>query len=345
MGLDRDLLATTDARIDRLLVELERLGCDTPTATDDDLLHQIEAAIAPLRLPPDWRRFWERVDPATIGILLIPWLAGLDQSLAAWAGRDEEDPDTPPRALFPIQFIWQFDVELESAGGRGGAIFQTPNGLEYWRRFENFGDWMDVVVMALQRDLIEVMPANFKGAARGRLSATPFQELVDAIRAGRRTPPPAGPFPAPPSWPASWKAQGVPVAETLRGATLTVREILDAAPAGVLVGTVEVALHRLEGNSRGTMAAAADQTGIMMVWIPSSLPRYRSLGKAYERFELDVRSPPDEGIVLFDEASTGTGSESVWLGALPHALAIAVRPMWGTWHRAEPGPPPLAWWS
>lgn len=115
-------------------VALDRLNralglCDVPRpATPATLqpLADVEAAIAPLRLPEEVAAFWRSVDPWTVRAFPPVPFYRVEELSSAWRLQvDTVEFDHPP-VLFPISYdshVYR-GVELDDADRRGGAVFE-----------------------------------------------------------------------------------------------------------------------------------------------------------------------------------------------------------------------------
>lgn len=147
------LVMQIDSAIDRLIAALERAGAPTPLAPRDlDVLHQIEASIAPLALPTEVRAFWTRVDPATIAIAPYPPPTSPAFALDSWTESADEFSMMVPKVLFPIarESHGHLMVELESDGGAAGTVFECGYGGPFHRRFDSVADWLGQIAALVE---------------------------------------------------------------------------------------------------------------------------------------------------------------------------------------------------
>lgn len=84
-----------DNTIDILLDTLALAGVDPPRPSDPAVLEEIAAAIKPLYLPADLRRFWERVDPDTLRVAVYPAFCAPRFALESWRSARREFPEQP----------------------------------------------------------------------------------------------------------------------------------------------------------------------------------------------------------------------------------------------------------
>lgn len=116
-------------------------------------IEALEFEIAPLRLPAELREFWTRVDPRTLRVKPYPTITTPEFALDAWeAARDMEHL---PLALVLVgcQSHECVAVELDVAGGDGGALFEyfISAGDGFTRRYERLADWLEDIAQQLER--------------------------------------------------------------------------------------------------------------------------------------------------------------------------------------------------
>ena len=117
---------TIDEAIDALADALAEAGVDPPTAPDEPPdLDAIAAAIAPMSLPGQVRRWWERVDPWTMRAWSYPAPIRWNFALDTWIQHRDEFPEIAPRSLFLVGYAsWTcMSVELDSPLNAGVSRF------------------------------------------------------------------------------------------------------------------------------------------------------------------------------------------------------------------------------
>jgi hypothetical protein len=113
-----------DEKIMRLTQGLREKGVEPPEPPEDTkVLKEIDAAVAPLRLPAEVRRFWELVDPCSLRIEPYPHLTSPQVALELWQEQVADSPGVVPRVLFPIAYESHLFTFVEVHGDDGGALF------------------------------------------------------------------------------------------------------------------------------------------------------------------------------------------------------------------------------
>jgi hypothetical protein len=135
-----------DESIDALAEALRNSGVDPPHApAEPPDLDAVEAAIAPMSLPADVRRWWERVDPWSVRAWAYPTLTSCDFALDTWVQHRDEFPGQAPRSLFLVGYeSWAcMSVELDSPLGAGRALFEWRlDGSSFYLRYHSLGGWL-----------------------------------------------------------------------------------------------------------------------------------------------------------------------------------------------------------
>jgi hypothetical protein len=148
-----------DGAIEELASCLIRHGWPAPRPPEDlDALYRLTAEIAPLGLPADVRRFWERVAPETIAARPSPTWQGPDAALSSWMQDRDDFKDAHPLALLEIGYTSHecMSVELEVDDEAGGALYQwNLVGTHFNRCFASIGDWIAHVCRVMDRGLSE----------------------------------------------------------------------------------------------------------------------------------------------------------------------------------------------
>jgi len=288
MGIDRS--------IDALIAALEAADVEPPRAPADlEVLEQIATAIAPLRLPADLRRFWERIAPATLRAEVFPPFCDPRFALQSWQSARQQFPGQPA-ILFLVGYEnWScMSIELDGVDSEGGTLFQW--GLEdgdFYLGHRRLGDWLVRIA-----DLIGAGSYQRRTGQRGA-----SLEIVDewsetpaaALRAGGSRHPIYGEATAVPrepiNWPAHWqRAAGIEPSDIPeRGASLTIAELLASDPASELRATIAGRVLTLAGGA-DVCVRVSDGTETITVLCPAPVT---ALGPVVgESFEFDVVVPP-----------------------------------------------------
>ncbi|MGI9609174.1 MAG: hypothetical protein ACR2NL_02665 [Acidimicrobiia bacterium] len=237
---------------------------------------QIDAEIAPLRVPDELRAFWSAWDPGTIK---RPALDGFIP-LVDIVERREMDIPPAPAILLPIADwtharIW---MELSSSDHPGGRVFHSYHD-ETQVRLWAFGisGLLDLLSEAFERDLID----DRRGGLHGRHMDALIEEMLDE-QVGRDVP---RLFEAVDrsKFPAHWlDAEGLPPDHfELRGATHTVRSFrlereTSARLSATLVGTYQTSVGG--GPLEGCVGTFEDETGMLQVFVPQLTGLVGSVG-------------------------------------------------------------------
>ncbi|MGN6188204.1 MAG: hypothetical protein ACTHOE_04850 [Conexibacter sp.] len=185
-------------------------------------LAEINATVAPLRLPEQLVRFWQLVDPASLRATVFPRFVDPPFALRHWRTQREELPNLEPRNLLLVGYeswncMW---IELDDQEGRGGTLFDGRLDADaFWRRYNSLADWLARIL-----ELIAVGSVDEWGRAED-----PYLRIVDpdddrALAAPRELPP--SPVyrdqveigRAPLEWPVRWqRASGINPADAEPG--------------------------------------------------------------------------------------------------------------------------------
>src|SRR5688572_4393360 len=217
-----------DEALDELNRALTDAGLPRPSPPPDRRdLEALEAAVAPMRLPADVRRFWERVDAQTLMVIPCPELRGPDLALTNWRMSPNEHRGRAPLVEIAYENHHCMAAELDVGDMPGGALFEffLDDG-GFVRRFNGIAEWLTHI-----RRLIEMGNAFRREAPHGpylmvpdprreaeerELRPLPGRHAVhgDVTEVGRDVL----------EWPAHWQhAAGLrPEDLTLRGATHTI---------------------------------------------------------------------------------------------------------------------------
>jgi hypothetical protein len=331
-----------DVSIDALCDALARAGVGAPhEGADAAHLDRIDAAIAPLRLPLQLRRFWERVDPATLRVWAFPQPVGAEFALDSWIEQREEFPGMAPAALFLVGYeSWNcMSVELVSPLGEGGSLFEWR--LEdggFYLRYHQLSDWLDRITSL-------VLDGSFE---RRVGAAGPVLHLQDPV-AGLALAAPRGKLPPHPvygdatsiprevrRWPVHWqRLSGIDPGDIRpRGATHSIAEVLASDSADPLEATIAGRVEDLAAWEGVTRVRVSDGTGVLAINCSAAVT---ALGPACgEEFEFDVIVPSGErreptglsGMLPTDDPVREVSQRLMArYGGPAGAIATAVRPM------------------
>jgi hypothetical protein len=284
-----------DESIDALAETLEQAGVDPPAPpTDPPDWDAIAAAIEPMSLPADVRRWWERVDPWTMRAWAYPEPTRWDFALDTWIQHRDEFPGIAPRSLFLVGYTsWAcMSVELDSALSPGGSLFEWR--LEdggFYLRYHDLAGWLERITSLVAAGEFERRDAPETGP---RL----LLEDPDAMLPMSRLPGPGTPNPVhgelsrydrhPLTWPAHWRElSGIPPEVVKpRGASHTIGEVHARNPQHEFEATVRGRVTALSGSGSSWYARVADGTGTLRVTCPGGTT---ALGPVMGReFEFDL---------------------------------------------------------
>lgn len=287
-----------DTSIDALCDALVAAGVDGPRGpADAALLDQVEAAIAPLRLPPQLRAFWQRIDPATLKVLAFPQPIGPAFAYDTWKQHREEFPGLASAALILVGCeSWNcMSVELDSPLGEGGALFEWRlDGSDFYLRYHQLSDWLDHITALLREGAYE----RREGVGR-RVLYVRDPEAGMALAAPRRPLPPHARYGdassiarSPRHWPDRWQRLSGIQPDDLKphGATHTVAELLASNPETRLDATIAGRVVDLGSFGSTTRARVSDGTAEIAINCPAAVT---SLGPVCgHEFEFDLVVPP-----------------------------------------------------
>jgi hypothetical protein len=288
-----------DSALDRLVAALAAAGMPPPRAPESMVpLDELERAIAPLRLPDDLRRFWQRVDPLTMGFRTWPEIGRPEDALVAWRMEHDEFPGQNPGALVQIAYTSQscMCVELDVGDIGGGALFASyiPDG-EYERRFNGLGAWLADIAGHVEGG--RFVRCEYPGQL---YLAVPDQE-TEELEEAQRTPPAPHPVHGDVvhigsdilDWPEHWqRATGLDAADLeLRGATHTIAELLSLPSAQRTRATIVGRVVHLLGSGATIRVRVDDGSAAIEVVCPAATTM---LGPSIDDwFEFDVVVEPD----------------------------------------------------
>ncbi len=286
-----------DRSIDALIEALEAADVEPPRApADREVLEQIATAIAPLCLPADVRRFWERIDPGTLRADVFPTLREPRFALETWQREREEFPQLPAILFLMGYESWScISVELDGVDSAGGALFQwSLDGGDFHLGYHELGDWLARIADLVRAGSYE-RHAHRDGGAALRIVDEWDEIRSAALRAGGVRHPIYGEATAVPrdpiAWPAHWqRAVGIESADIApRGATATVAELLASDPASEARATIAGRVLSLAGGV-DTCVRVSDGTETITVLCPAAVT---ALGPVVgESFEFDVVVAP-----------------------------------------------------
>jgi hypothetical protein len=183
-GVREDPIERVDRVIERLDGALRTAGFDPlAPASEPESVGEVERPLAPYTLPPDLRRFWDRVDFS--GLRVTGWTLPepRDPRPALEAHRqnlEEAQLLFGPPLLFPIARISgdQWSIELVSRWGPGGTVFSQDTGADERQiEYASFNDLLEVYVELkhpLYGDSREIAadPARWPSTGSRRLGST-----------------------------------------------------------------------------------------------------------------------------------------------------------------------------
>jgi hypothetical protein len=248
-------------------------------------VERIVAEIAPLRLPADLARLWQRVDPSSLAELSpYPHPSGLVFALEGWMATRDDFPGLHPLLLFPFGYEdhgWLL-VELEDGAGSGGPMYElTVGGPGFTLVHPGLCDYLELRAEFVEQGRYAIEAED--GGTWLHFDPDDAWPLACVERAGGVTtvPPLAG------GWPEPWlAADGIgPETVRLRGADTTVRDLL-ADRDDEHLATIRGRVVGLFMTGDGTHATVDDGTGVVEVRCP---PATRHFGPVIRgEFEFDV---------------------------------------------------------
>jgi hypothetical protein len=317
-----------------LVAALAAAGVEAPSPpADTAILAEIDAAIAPLRLPADVRRFWELVDPPTLRIAVFPTLRSPELALQTWRAARKEYPGLEPAILFMLAYeSWTYmSVELDGPHGEGGALFGwgNPDG-DFTLRYARLGDWLADLARLIEEGSYEPLEYETGRWLRVLQRAGAEAKPSHPRYAGRET------LPRDPlEWPEHWlRAAGLePAAIAPQGATHTIAQVLASDPAVELRATIAGRVTAIAGIGDVANARVSDDSATIDIACPTAIT---ALGPAVgERYEFDLSIAPGARSQPTVPASEETDDAvqsltKAWQAKYPLAariFATAVRPI------------------
>ena len=291
-------LVDLDRELDRLLAALEAAGAPSPAPpVGPETIVAFEKLLAPLELPRELRRLWERVNPGGMPVAPFPESGeGMldtefaDPAFSWWACRRQiDDPGVIPEILFCVSHVstrFRF-VELGGTHGPGGAVYEWQRGgSDFSPCFSSIASWLAAVA-----DELEAGPYRTIG---DRGQAAVFMD-PDRYAERARLPDAAVINRSPDSWPDAWRAASR-LFDTRRRpnpADRSVSELLWASEKRV-EGTVAGVVERRLWSERGTRVFICDGTGLLDAWCDAAVPAEWMLRlRTFRTFEADVVVGPD----------------------------------------------------
>jgi hypothetical protein len=331
-----------DRSLDALSAALEAAAVAPPNEpASSEPLDRVEPAIAPLRLPADLRRFWERIDPTTLNLWAFPQPVKPEFALDSWRQGREEFPGQMPAVLFLVGYeSWNcMSVELDSPLGEGGALFQWR--LEdggFYLRYHRLTDWIDRMT-----DLVSTRQFVRRDGHSGPILHLQDPETALALSAPRGKLPPHQVYGGATSidrdrrrWPGHWqRLSGLNPADIApRGPTHSIAEVLNSDPALILEATIAGRVEALAGSGNMTRVRVNDGTGVIAISCPAAVT---ALGPGRGRsFEFDVLVPagarqrpadPDALVKTGEAVRDLSNYYQARYGGPAGAVATAIRPL------------------
>jgi hypothetical protein len=304
-----------------------------PESLDD--LEELEAEIAPLRLPEDVRRFWTKVDAWTLPVSPHPTIVSPEAALVLWRQSRDEFRSLQPLVLLEVGYESHvcMSVELDVGAIRGGALFEwaVDHPFGFTRRFDGIADWLGYIADLLRQGLYRRLEGN-----DGPVWLVPGHENLEAELALRPTPAVqiSGDIL---EWPRHWqRVNGVHDEDLrLRGATHTVAEVLASPPDAELCATIAGRVIDYAGGGMGAYVRVDDGTGCLNVSCPAETTLVGPRNGEWNEFDIVV--PPGVRHVPVDPDTAAEGIEDdvervtavlmARYGGPAGATAEAVRPM------------------
>lgn len=276
-------------------------------------LEQLEAELAPLRLPEQVRELWTRVDVATVRIFPYPHFTTPEAALQGWWMVRDQFTALQPLALLNVGYESHacMSVELEVGDIEGGALFEwfvsEPSGFD--RRYNALADWLsDVANLIVRGQYLRL------GSDRGPRLLVPDPADTDAVRAARPLP---GTHPVHGEvlhiggdlfdWPEHWQRANGLLPEDMRprGATHTVAEVLASPPDSELRGTVTARVVDLGGLDGSTRIRVDDGSGSLDIACSAAVTLQGP--RMHDWFEFDIVVARGNRVLPADVDAAGAG--------------------------------------
>jgi hypothetical protein len=268
-------------------------------------LEELEAALAPMRLPEDLRTFWELVDAGTLRVRSYPAFHGPDFALWSWRSAREQFRSRQPEALVQVAYTSHqcMSVELDNGGIVGGAVFEwNLVDSDFERRFNHLREWLAHLTRLVDAGCF----ARVNGA-QGPVLLVPDPDLDED-----EVPPAPTPLEHPIhgttarigrdilAWPEHWQRAAGLHSQALepRGATHSIATLLSSPVERELRATIAARVVNLAGGSNWTRVRVDDGTAALDVACP---PAASLVGpRLGDWFEFDVTISPGERVVPAD---------------------------------------------
>jgi hypothetical protein len=259
-----------------------------------EYIANFEKLVAPLELPGELRRLWERLNPATLAVAPRPDSAEAmsvtefaDPAFSWWAYRRQVDhPGLVPEILLCVSAgVGRFRfVELAGPHGEGGMVYEWHYGGSAFRPcFGSIAAWLGALADGLREDPQTV---GERGAAMAWVDPATYAE-----RARLPDVPPIGPEPE--AWPDSWKAAARMFDGRRRPkpADRSISELLSESAERRVTATIEGVVERRLWGDRGTRMLVCDGTGLLDAWCAATVGAEWLL-RSQRTFEVDVVAGP-----------------------------------------------------
>jgi len=294
-------LGDVDSAIDRLDEALSTAGlAGLEPPSDVAPVVEIADAVAPYSVPPELRRFWERVDADRVALFTFPMLGSPTAALELLRGLRELGETVPsvPPVLLPVDYASHCYgmVELGSEWSEGGTILEwgfddfpivshsladridVLAELLVDGRFDRGDGFVSLDHRAEQEKRHERLDASGPHPVYGDLRTIPTQLE---------------------SWPIHWLvASGIDLRDREPlGATHTIATLVAAGREGRVTGRIRGQVSVLVGSGAGGRIVVDDGTGSLDVWCPAGASPWGPVHQ--RRFELEVTidgpvaAPPD----------------------------------------------------
>jgi hypothetical protein len=307
-------------------------------------LDELEAELAPMRLPDEVREFWRRVDVQTLRAEPYPRFSTPEFALVSWRMARDEFAGAEPLALVQVGYESHecMSAELDVDGIEGGVLFQwcVSDVGGFARRFNSMADWVNHVA-GLIGDGSYVRIENGQGHC---LLVPPPEDIRTEL--AERTGPPTHPRYGDTlnvsddilDWPEHWQRVNGLRADNLelRGATHNVSDVLDSPPAQELRATIAAYVVDLAGGGAGGIRVRVDDaTGTMDVACPPDTTLLGPVLHGWYEFDIVVapgarQRPSDPAVAtagVTDPVEQVTAALMARYGGPAAATAEAIRRM------------------
>lgn len=291
-------LGKIDAAVDGLddaLRSAGLLGLEPPG--DLRVVDELAEAVGPYELPPELRRFWERVDAEHMAVYTFPSLRGPTTALELKRGLRElveTVPLVPPPLLLPVDYASHCYgvIELGSVWSEGGTVIE----------------WAFDACPLVSRSLADRIALLAELLAEGRFERGDGYVVLDhraeqekrLARLDASDPDPLyGDLRAIPSelesWPAHWLvASGIDLGDREPlGATHTIAELIAAAGEGRAAGRIHGEVTRLVGSGAGALVLVDDGSTAVDVWCPAGTSPWGPVHRRRFEFEVTMEAPAE----------------------------------------------------